>query len=44
MKNLVLLLMTRLVIEIMGTLWFFLRPIFYLYLVWFGMKISALFQ
>lgn len=44
MKNLVLILMTRLVIEIMGTLWFFLRPIFCLCLVWFGMKIAALFQ
>lgn len=44
MKNLIMVLITRLLLEIMGTLWFFLRPIFYLYLVWLGMKIAALFQ
>lgn len=44
MKNLVLELMTRLALELMGTIWFFIRPIAYLYLVWFAMKVAALFH
>jgi hypothetical protein len=44
MKDLILVLIKWFLQKIMGFIWFFLRPIFYLYFVWFGMKIAALFH
>ena len=44
MRNLLQSIVTGLVDEILNGAWFFIRPVFYLYLVWAGMKFAALFQ
>ncbi len=31
-------------LRILDVVWFFLRPVLYLYLAWFGMKLASLFH
>lgn len=44
MKTILINLLIDLGLRILDILWFFLRPAFYLYLAWFGMKLASLFQ
>ncbi|MFP5492779.1 MAG: hypothetical protein ACLGG0_14850 [Bacteriovoracia bacterium] len=44
MKMILRNLLIELGLKILDGVWLFLRPIFYLYLVWIGLKLLSLFQ
>ena len=44
MRRFILEILGQLVAEILSTIWFFVRPVVYLSLIWGSMKIAAHFQ
>lgn len=44
MRDFILEVFERIVVEILSAVWFFIRPVVYLYLIWASMKLAALFH
>ena len=43
MKDFIVEILYNLILEILSSIWFFIRPVIYLYIVWVSMKVMALY-
>lgn len=44
MRGFILEIIVRVLNQILSAIWFFVRPVFYLYLIWGGMKVMSIFS
>lgn len=44
MREFILEIFYRFILEILSSIWFLIRPVFYLYLIWVSMKVVALYH